>query len=104
MWLIANILDDAPHSIAHHDSFSATAQVQTVSHRQNPLFYDLIHMFRTKTQCSVLLTANMRKPNEPVANTPEDAYRCFLETNMDALVMGPFVLKRSEQNNRSKHQ
>ena len=52
---------------------------------------------RDRTGCPVLVNTSMNVRGEPIVNTPEDAYRCFMRTGMDALVCGPFLLLKSEQ-------
>ena len=81
------------HAITHVDG---SARVQTINPEQDSLYYDLIKTFK-KTGCSVLINTSMNVRGEPIVNTPEDAYLCFMRTNMDAIVIGPYILHKSEQ-------
>lgn len=74
-----------------------SARVQTVSRQDNPLFYDLIAAFYRKTGCPVIINTSFNVRGEPIVNTPEDAYRCFMRTNMDMLALGPFLLLKEMQ-------
>jgi len=83
-------------SITHVDG---SARVQTVNQQQEPLYHDLLQAFKSKTQCSVLINTSMNVRGEPIVNTPEDAYRCFMRTEMDGIAMGPFLLHKKDQPN-----
>jgi carbamoyltransferase len=72
-----------------------TGRLQTVSHHENPLFYDLIRSFERRTGIPVLLNTSFNE-NEPIVCTPEEAIDCFKRTRMDALAIGPFLVTRSE--------
>jgi len=74
-----------------------SARVQTVDRLQNPLLHDLLECWRAATGCAVLVNTSFNVRGEPVVCTPDDAYRCFVNTEMDALVMGSFVLERTAQ-------
>jgi carbamoyltransferase len=74
-----------------------SARVQTVSHRTNPLYYKLIRAFETKTGCGVLINTSFNVRGEPPVLTPTDAYRCFMTTDMDVLVIGTNIYMKSEQ-------
>ena len=74
-----------------------SARVQTVTEDQNPLFHKLLQAFEEKTGCPVLINTSFNVRGEPIVCTPEDAYRCFLRTNIDCLVMGNFLLEKKEQ-------
>ncbi len=79
-----------------------SARVQTVKRQDNPLYYDLIESFYRKTGCPVIINTSFNVRGEPLVCTPEDAYRCFMRTEMDYLVMGPFVLDKKEQKSLTK--
>ena len=81
-------------AVTHVDG---SARVQTVSKERNPLFWNLIKCFESKTNCGVLLNTSFNVRGEPVVCTPEDAYRCFVNTAIDWLAIGPFLLKRDDQ-------
>jgi carbamoyltransferase len=87
-----------PHSsipaVTHVDY---SARVQTVDRAVNPLFHALISRFDRATGCPVLINTSFNIRGEPVVCSPDDAYRCFLTTNMDVLVVGSYVMERSAQ-------
>jgi carbamoyltransferase len=74
-----------------------SARIQTVSREGNPLLYDLLLRFEQATGCGVLVNTSFNVRGEPVVCTPDDAYRCFLNTEMDYLVLGNFVIERTSQ-------
>lgn len=83
-----------------HVDFSA--RVQTVSEQTNPVYYKLLQAFKQKTGCSVLVNTSFNVRGEPIVCTPEDAYRCFINTGMDYLVIGNYLFKK--KNNRNNIQ
>ena len=74
---------------ATHVDYSA--RIQTVRRETNPLYYDIIDAFYRLTGCPVIVNTSFNVKDEPIVCTPEDAYRCFMKTNMDVLVMEDFV-------------
>lgn len=74
-----------------------SARVQTVEREGNPLLYDLLLRFEQATGCGVLVNTSFNVRGEPIVCTPDDAYRCFMNTEMDYLIMGPFVIERAAQ-------
>jgi carbamoyltransferase len=74
-----------------------TARIQTVSRDDHPLYYDLIERFYRKTGCPVIINTSFNVRGEPIVCTPEEAWRCFMRTEMDYLVMGRFLLAKNEQ-------
>jgi carbamoyltransferase len=74
-----------------------SARVQTMSQDQNPLFYDLLSRFERATGCAVLVNTSFNVRGEPVVCSPDDAYRCFVNTEMDYLAIGSFLLDRQAQ-------
>jgi carbamoyltransferase len=82
------------HAITHVDG---SARIQSVSREQDALYYDLIKTFHGRTGCPVVINTSMNVRGEPIVNTPEDAYLCFMRTNMDALACGPFLLLKDQQ-------
>jgi len=72
-----------------------TGRLQTVSHRENPLYYDLIKKFDEMTGIPVLLNTSFNE-NEPIVCTPVEAIDCFLRTRMDVLVVGSYLCRKSE--------
>ena len=78
-----------------HVDFSA--RVQSVSADTNPRFHALIDAFERLSGCAVLINTSFNVRGEPIVCTPEDAYRCFMRTEMDYLAVGPFLLRKEEQ-------
>ncbi|MEX0324417.1 MAG: carbamoyltransferase [Puniceicoccaceae bacterium] len=74
-----------------------SARIQTVSERQNPGFHAILKRFEQRTGCPVLMNTSFNVRGEPIVCTPDDAYRCFVNTEMDYLAIGNFLLRRSEQ-------
>jgi carbamoyltransferase len=74
-----------------------SARIQTVSRDTNPDYHDLIEAFERRTGCPVIVNTSFNVRGEPIVCTPEDAYRCFMRTHMDYLVLGPFLLRKTEQ-------
>ena len=74
-----------------------SARIQTVHADTNPRFYDLIQEFEKATQCAVLINTSFNVRGEPIVCTPEQAYRCFMRTEMDTLVLENFVLSKKDQ-------
>ena len=74
-----------------------SARVQTVHAETNPRFYDLISHFEKRTNCPVLINTSFNVRGEPIVYTPEDAYRCFMRTEMDYLVMENILLAKTDQ-------
>jgi len=74
-----------------------SARVQTVDRDRNPLYYGLIKKFGEKYDCPVIINTSFNVRGEPIVCTPEDAYRCFMRTNMDYLIMGNFLLEKKVQ-------
>jgi carbamoyltransferase len=74
-----------------------SARVQTVDPGRNGRFYELVKTFERKTGCPVIINTSFNVRGEPIVCTPEQAYRCFMATNMDVLVVDRFVLLKSDQ-------
>ena len=74
-----------------------SARIQTVSREGNPLLYDLLARFEAATGCAVLVNTSFNVRGEPIVCTPDDAYRCFMNTEMDFLIIGNFVIERTAQ-------
>jgi carbamoyltransferase len=87
------VRSDIP-AITHIDY---SARIQTVSRETNPDYYDLISAFRDLTGCPVVVNTSFNVRGEPIVCTPEDAYRCFMRTHIDSLVLGPFLLEKASQ-------
>jgi carbamoyltransferase len=74
-----------------------SARVQTVTRDTNAGYYDLIKAFERRTGCGVLVNTSFNVRGEPIVCTPADAYRCFMRTNIDYLVLGPYLLDKAKQ-------
>jgi carbamoyltransferase len=75
-----------------------SARVQTVHRDTNPRFHGLLTAFKQRTGCPVLVNTSFNVRGEPIANTPEDAFRCLMGTEIDMLVIGNCVLQKDQQN------
>ena len=74
-----------------------SARVQTVDVARNPRYHKLIQTFDHMTECPVIINTSFNVRGEPIVCTPEDAYRCFMGTDMDALVIKDFLLLKEDQ-------
>jgi carbamoyltransferase len=74
-----------------------SARIQTVDREQNPGYYDILKEFDRLTGYGVLVNISFNVRGEPIVCTPEDAYRCFQRTEMDYLVLGPYLLAKGDQ-------
>ncbi|HYX01260.1 MAG TPA: carbamoyltransferase [Reyranella sp.] len=74
-----------------------SARIQTVHRETNPAFHDLLQSFKAKTGCSVLVNTSFNVRGEPIVCTPEDAFRCFMGSEIEVLVAGNCFLKKEEQ-------
>jgi carbamoyltransferase len=74
-----------------------SARLQTVDERRNARLYALLQAFESRTDCPVLVNTSFNVRGEPIVCTPADAYRCFLATEMDVLVLEDCVLHKSDQ-------
>ena len=81
-------------AVSHVDDSS---RIQTVHQETNPAFYALLDAFEKKTQCPILVNTSFNVRGEPIVNTPEDAYRCFMRTDMDYLVLENQLLNKKDQ-------
>lgn len=89
-----NLTRSAIPAVTHVDY---SARVQTVSARTNPRFYELLQAFKARTGCPILVNTSFNVRGEPIVCTPEDAYKCFMGTGLDMLVVEDFILRKSEQ-------
>jgi carbamoyltransferase len=81
-------------AVTHVDN---SARIQTVHQETNPDFYSLLTAFEKITGCPVLINTSFNVRGEPIVESPEDAYRCFMRTGMDYLVLGSFLMDKKEQ-------
>ena len=87
------VRSDIP-AVTHVDYSS---RIQTVDKSTSPLYHALLTKFRELTNCSVIANTSFNVRGEPIVCTPEDAFRCFMGTELDILVVGNCILKRHEQ-------
>ena len=80
-------------AVTHVDN---TARIQTVT-RKNGLYYELIKRFKEKTKCPLIVNTSFNIRGEPPVNSPIDAYRCFMTTDLDLLIIGNCVLEKKDQ-------
>jgi len=80
-----------------------SARIQTVHKDTNPKYFKLIKKFKNMTQCPVLVNTSFNVRGEPIVNTPEDAYNCFMGTDLDYLVIGNCYLDKKKQNKNSNN-
>jgi carbamoyltransferase len=90
-----NVLRSQIPAVTHVDY---SARVQTVHAETNPRFHGLLRAFKAKTGCPVLVNTSFNVRGEPIAHTPEDAFRCLMGSEIDILVIGDCVLHKREQN------
>ena len=74
-----------------------SARIQSVSKKTNPKYHKLLTAYNDKYNCPVVVNTSFNVRGEPIVCTPEDAYRCFMRTEMDYLVLNNFILKKSDQ-------
>jgi carbamoyltransferase len=74
-----------------------SARVQTVRPDVHGFYYDIIEAFYRRTSCPVIVNTSFNVRGEPIVCTPEDAYRCFMRTNMDMLVLETFIFEKAAQ-------
>ncbi len=86
-------------SITHVD-FSA--RIQTVHKDTNPKYWELINTFKNQTGCGLVINTSFNVRGEPIVCNPEDAYKCFMRTEMDYLVLNNYILKKEDQPNWSE--
>jgi len=89
-----NIKRSSIPAVTHVDY---SARIQTVHKETNPKYHALITKFKEKTGCSVVVNTSFNVRGEPIVCTPEDAFRCFMGTELDLLVVGNCVLRKERQ-------
>lgn len=96
LWGIAklNVPRSSIPAVTHVDD---SARLQTVRREANPLYHAILSAFRARTGCPVVVNTSFNVRGEPIVCTPEDAWRCFMRTSMDTLVLEDHVLLREEQ-------
>jgi carbamoyltransferase len=80
-------------AVTHVDG---SARLQTISREQNALYYKLIEEFERQSGCPVIINTSFNVRGEPIVCSPEEAWRCFLRTEMNLLVMGSYIVYKNE--------
>jgi carbamoyltransferase len=89
-----NVVRSKIPAITHVDY---SARLQTVHKNTNPMYHEMISEFKNKTGCPVIVNTSFNVRGEPIVMSPEHAYLCFMRTEMDYLVLGPFLLDKQNQ-------
>ena len=92
---LLNIKKSQIPAVTHVDY---SARIQTVTRDNNKKYYELLKKFKEKTNCPVLVNTSFNIRSEPIVNTPEDAFKCFMGTDLDILVTENYYLKKNKQN------
>ena len=97
-WAAAQTRSVAGGSLLANDPHvDYSARVQTVHKETNPRYHALISKFKERTGCPVVINTSFNVRGEPIVRTPEDAFRCFMGSDMETLVIGNAVLKKRDQ-------
>jgi carbamoyltransferase len=94
-----NVLRSEIPAVTHVDY---SARVQTVHAETNPRYHALISLFKQRTGCPVIVNTSFNVRGEPIVCTPEDAFRCFMGTEIEALAIGNCFLRKEEQESSLK--
>ena len=89
-----NVARSSIPAVTHVDY---SARIQTVHADTNPRFYGLLQTFKERTGCPVLVNTSFNVRGEPIVCTPEDAFRCFMGTDIELLAIGNCLLQKEEQ-------
>lgn len=89
-----NVVRSEIPAVTHVDY---SARIQTVNRKDNPLYHALLEKFYGKTGCPVIINTSFNVRGEPIVESPSDAYKCFMRTEMDMLVIGNCILYKEEQ-------
>ena len=101
MLFTAQVRDEMRSKIPAVTHVDGSARLQTIRREDHELFYDLIRQFEQDTGCPVLINTSFNVRGEPIVCTPQDAFRCFMATEMDYLAMGPFLIDKKQM--RTEH-
>ena len=89
-----NIVRSSIPAITHVDY---SARLQTVNKEDNPLYHEMISKFHEKYGCGVIINTSFNVRGEPIVCKPEDAFKCFMRTDMDFLIMGNYLINKNQQ-------
>ena len=93
MLLVAPVTADDIPAVTHIDK---SARIQTINRNQDSRYYDLISAFEKKTGCAVIINTSFNVRGEPIVNSPENAFKCFMRTEMDYLVLGNCIIDKKD--------
>ena len=93
MLLVAQVKTKDIPAVTHVDN---SARIQSVNRRQNPFYWGIINKFEKITGCAVLINTSFNVRGEPIVCTPEEAYNCFMGTNIDDVVLGNFLVEKEQ--------
>ena len=79
-----------------------SARVQTVNSKTNPLYHALLTRFKERTGCPVIVNTSFNIRGEPIVCTPDDAFRCFMGSDIEVLIIGNAILTKDDQNQNLK--
>jgi carbamoyltransferase len=91
--VVRRLRSDLP-AITHVDY---SARIQTIRREHHPVFHSLVEAFEKETGCAVVVNTSFNVRGEPIVCTPQDAYRCFMRTEMDVLALGDYILVKPDQ-------
>ena len=94
MLVVSSIPENKREKIPAVCHEGGTGRLQTVRREWTPAYYDVVHKFGQATGVPVLLNTSYNLRGEPIVNTPQDALKTFLESGIDALAMGPFLVRK----------
>ena len=89
-----NVLRSDIPAVTHIDY---SARIQTVHKETNPVYHKTISEFEKEYGCAVIVNTSFNVRGEPIVCTPEDAYRCFMRTDIDYLLLGNYLLNKKDQ-------
>jgi carbamoyltransferase len=95
-----NVVRSSIPAVTHVDY---SARIQTVHRETSPLYYRLLQAFKRKTGCPVLVNTSFNVRGEPIVCTPEDAFRCFMGTELDLLAIGRCLVRKARQQSPVRH-
>jgi len=93
MLLVAQVKKDNVPAITHVDN---SARIQTINRKENRKYYDLINEFYNLSGCPVIINTSFNVRGEPIVRTPEDAFNCFINTDMDYLIMDNYLISKKD--------
>jgi len=102
MLFVVDVKEDKWSSIPAVTHIDKTARIQTVNEKDNGIFYQLIKQFEKETGCPLVLNTSFNIRGEPIVESPEDALRCFAESDLDMLFLENYIVKKKVEKNETK--